>query len=70
MAQGTVDSGNVYVGLIIYKVGTCGALTVYERQGYRTLHCPKYAVFRGDEAVKEIRTKRAAFRWARQNQEM
>jgi len=58
-----------YVGLILYPVGACGELTVYERQGYRTLHCPKYVVFRDGEAVEEIRTKRAALRWARRNQE-
>jgi hypothetical protein len=55
-------------GVVIYTVKTFGVMEICERQGYRKWHLPKYVVFRNDKALEEFRTQRAAFKWAKSNQ--
>jgi hypothetical protein len=58
-----------YCGFPIYPVQAFGVLEVYERQGYRSLHCPKYVVFHvNGKALEEFRLKKSALRWAKANQ--
>ena len=57
-----------YMGFLIFPVKTFGVMEVYVRSGYRTLHVPKYVVFKNDRALEEFSTKRTAFKWARKNQ--
>lgn len=55
--------------IVIYPVKSFGVLDVYRRQGYRQWRLPKYVVIRNTgAALEDFRTKRAAFKWARQNQ--
>jgi len=56
-------------GVIVYRVAGYGVMEVYERQHYRSWHLPRYVVFHRDgRALEDFRTRRAALRWARQNQ--
>lgn len=52
-----------HMGLEILPVATYGDYTLYRRAHYRGLNCPKYVIFRGDLAQKEIKTKREAIMW-------
>jgi hypothetical protein len=57
-----------YCGFPITQVYAKGIMTVYEREGYRSLGVPKFVVFHSNgKALEEIRTKRSAIKWANDN---
>lgn len=58
-----------FKGQSIYPVRVIGVMEVYQRQGWRSLGCPKYVVFhKNGKALEEFRRRRDAMRWATDNQ--
>jgi hypothetical protein len=57
-----------FCGVTVYPVATYGVMEIYSRQGYRSLHVPKYVVFHQDgRALEEFKTLRKATQWAKNN---
>jgi len=54
--------------VVIHPVKRFGVMEVYARRDYRAWQLPKYVVLRGDRALEDFRTKQAAFKWAKANQ--
>lgn len=58
-----------YCGSTISPVKTIGIMQIHELPEYRSLKCPKYVVFHENGlALKEIRTRKEAFKWEQNNQ--